>query len=200
MRKNAGFTLIELIVTLAVAGILASLAVPSFKTTIQNNRLVTQSNDLLGAMLYARSQAISGVANGTTNPPRYVTVCASSDGATCSSTNWANGWIVSGYPTAPTAAPGVATNLSVPSTTATVMRAYPAITGNNTINSSVLGSSINFKSDGTTDVTATNPYFFVCDSRGVSYGRAVYVSGSGEARVSPTAGKELNGTTAVTCP
>ena len=53
-----GFTLVELIVTLAVAAILMGTAVPSFTSLVNSNRLATQANDLLGAMMIARSEAI----------------------------------------------------------------------------------------------------------------------------------------------
>lgn len=206
MRKAAGFTLIELIVTLAVAGILTAIAVPSFKTTIQNNRQATQSNDLLGAMLYARSQAISGGSHDSVSPPLDVTVCASSDGATCNSTNWANGWIVEGYPTAPSAAPGSATNLAPPATTATVMRTYGALPSGTTLNGSAYDNnqgSIAFTSTGNissnTPYTGTKPYFILCDSRGKTFARAIYLGASGEAKVSITPGQYLDGTSITGC-
>lgn len=82
-----GFTLVELIVTLAVAAILMGTAVPSFTSLVNSNRLATQANDLLGAMMIARSEAI--------RLNRRVILCSSSDGVTCSSDagRW-NGWLV----------------------------------------------------------------------------------------------------------
>lgn len=198
MRKTSGFTLIELIVTLAVAGILTAVAVPSFKTTIDNNRLVTQSNDLLAALLYARTTAIS---SGSTQG-QNVTVCASSNTntatPTCNSSNWANGWIVNGYTSAPTAAPGTATNLGAP--TATVIRAYPGLPSGTTLDSNAYGSSVGFTGNGSLATAPSSPtYFILCDSRGVTYGRAIYLGASGEARVSTTAGKLLDGTAITSC-
>lgn len=200
MRKAAGFTLIELIVTLAVAGILTAIAVPSFKTTIQNNRLVSESNDLLSSMLYARSQAIDGAS--TSSLGEYVTVCASSDGATCSSTNWANGWIVEGYPTAPSAAPGSATNLAPAATTATVMRVYGALPSGTTLNGGAYSGSatITFTNNGGINNTITGKsYFILCDSRGKTFARAIYLGGSGETKVSTTPGQYLDGTSIAGC-
>jgi len=86
-RTHKGFTLIELMVTLAVAVILITVAVPGFRTMIQNNRATTQANELLTAFMLARSEAVKrGVA---------VSVCSSTDQATCAaSANWATGWIV----------------------------------------------------------------------------------------------------------
>ncbi len=78
---NRGFTLVELMVTLAVAAILLSMAVPSFTNTIKNNRLTTQANDLISSLNYARSEAIRRGASVTVE---------TSDG----SANWHNGWTI----------------------------------------------------------------------------------------------------------
>jgi len=209
MGKSAGFTLIELIVTLTVAGILAAIAVPSFKTTIQNNRLATESNDLLGAMLYARSQAISGGSHDSTTPPLDVAVCASTLTGTnpsCDTTDWSKGWIVEGYPTAPSAAPGSATNLAPPAATATVMRVYGALPSGTTLNGSAYDNnlgSVAFTSNGNissnTPYTGSMPYFILCDSRGKTFARAIYLGTSGEARVSTTPGQYLDGTSIDGC-
>ena len=89
MKHTRGFTLIELMVTLTVATILITVAVPGFRTIIQNNRVSAQSNDLLTALTLARSEALKrGV---------QVSVCSSDDQADCDTvpnTDWENGWIV----------------------------------------------------------------------------------------------------------
>jgi type IV fimbrial biogenesis protein FimT len=86
-----GFTLIELMVTLAVAAIVLTVAVPSFQDLVRNNRLATQANQLVSALNLARSEAVKrGV---------RVTVCKTDapDAAepSCSATaNWQQGFIV----------------------------------------------------------------------------------------------------------
>ena len=87
-RRDGGFTLIELMIVLALGAILMTIAVPSFTTTIQNNRLTAQTNDFVSTLNLARSEAIKRGAR--------VTVCKSADASSCdtSTTGWEQGWIV----------------------------------------------------------------------------------------------------------
>ena len=86
MKRFLGFTLIELMITLALAAIILSLGIPSFRNVIQNNRAATQSNELVAALGLARSEAVRRGAN--------VRLCPSTNQATCTGgNNWANGWI-----------------------------------------------------------------------------------------------------------
>lgn len=84
-RKVTGFTLIELIVTLTIAGILIALAAPAMRTFMLSQRLTTQANEFIADVNFARSEAIKRTGN--------IGVCASSSGADCSGT-WQNGWVV----------------------------------------------------------------------------------------------------------
>lgn len=58
MRKYLGFTLLELMVTIAVLAIITTLGVPSFRELIQNNRVTTQANELVTALNFARAEAV----------------------------------------------------------------------------------------------------------------------------------------------
>ena len=87
MKRNSkkGFTLVELLVTLVVGGVLVTIAAPSFQGAIARNRVATLTNEMVGSLNIARSEAIKrGV---------RVTVCKSSDQLTCTGT-WSDGWIV----------------------------------------------------------------------------------------------------------
>jgi len=64
-QKVSGFTLLELMFTLLVAAILIGVAVPSFRGMAASSRLTTQANDLVSAMNFARSEAITRNANMT---------------------------------------------------------------------------------------------------------------------------------------
>lgn len=85
-RLQPGFTLLELMVALVVVAILVTLAVPSLRAYVLNTRITGNTNTLVAALNYARSEAI------TRRDP--VCVCASNDSATCTNTAWPNGWIV----------------------------------------------------------------------------------------------------------
>jgi type IV fimbrial biogenesis protein FimT len=58
MRINQGYTLLELLVTLAIAAVLMTFVVPGFRGMIENNSVATTSNEILGALHYARSEAV----------------------------------------------------------------------------------------------------------------------------------------------
>jgi type IV fimbrial biogenesis protein FimT len=89
MNTQTGFTLTELVVVMAIVGILLGIGVPSFKYVTTANRVSSEVNALLGDMQYARSEAVR---EGQT-----VTVCTSTDGANCTGgggNTWQGGWIV----------------------------------------------------------------------------------------------------------
>jgi type IV fimbrial biogenesis protein FimT len=88
MHHASGFTLIELMVTIFMSAIIVTMAVPSFTTTIQNNRITSQINDFVSTLNFARTEAIK---RGT-----RVAICKSADASTCdtSTTGWQQGWIV----------------------------------------------------------------------------------------------------------
>jgi type IV fimbrial biogenesis protein FimT len=86
-NRVSGFNMIEMLIVIAIAAILLSIAVPSYKYVTTSNRISSEVNSLLGDMQFARYEAIK---EGQT-----ITVCPSTDGATCSATNvWNTGWIV----------------------------------------------------------------------------------------------------------
>src|SRR5215469_2877214 len=87
MKRQRGFTLMELLVVMAIVAILLGLGVPSFRYITNAYRMSAEVNGLLGDLQFARAEAIR---EGQT-----VTVCASTNGTACTGGgNWASGWIV----------------------------------------------------------------------------------------------------------
>lgn len=89
MKKNSGFTLVELLITIVIVGLLLAVGIPSLKTFMKGNQLVASSNELISAFNVARSEAIKRNAS--------VTVCESANGTTCTDPvtgRWEDGWIV----------------------------------------------------------------------------------------------------------
>jgi len=64
-QKNAGFTLLEAMITVAIIGIIAALAVPSYQDMIERNRLKQAVESLKSDMQFARTEAIKRSANVT---------------------------------------------------------------------------------------------------------------------------------------
>ncbi len=56
--NNRGFTLIEMMVTIVIAGILMAIAIPNFRVAQRNNCMTTSANLLVASLQYARSEAI----------------------------------------------------------------------------------------------------------------------------------------------
>ena len=87
-NKVVGFTLIEVMVVVAIMAILLAVAVPSFVALIARNRVATEINALATDLQYARSIAIKA--------GQSVTICASFNLSTCDTSKgiWSGGWIV----------------------------------------------------------------------------------------------------------
>jgi type IV fimbrial biogenesis protein FimT len=175
-RKSAqGFTIIEVIVTMTVAGILMMFAVPAFNAFIQNQRITTAANSLVLSLNLARSEAIKR------DQSTGVTVCASTDGLTCNGTSWTKGWIV--IDTSGGANAGVLSGVATIGT-------------NDTISEAAGQLQAVFQSNGTVTQAAS---FTICDNRGAASAHSIDLGPTGRVLASPTAGQTVSGV-ALVCP
>ena len=153
-----GFTLYELLITLALFAILATLALPSFSALAARGRQTTEINALFHAFHHARKESIMR--------RRVVSLCPSRDGLTCDKTrDWSNGWLLfydpkgTGWP-----GDGIVTRHSVTDTV--------RVTANRRL----------FTSRGTQKRT-TNGTMVFCDRSGRIAPKALVISYTGRPRV-----------------
>ena len=83
--RVSGFSVIELMITIAIVAILVAVALPSFQESLRGNRVSTATNELITSLNLARSEALRN--------PRGAVICTSQNGATCGG-DWDDGWIV----------------------------------------------------------------------------------------------------------
>jgi type IV fimbrial biogenesis protein FimT len=132
MRTSRGFTLIELMVSIAVLAILLGIAAPSFRSMTATSDLRGVSNELITTLAQARSEAIKRGGR--------VTVCMSADGAACIATGgWEQGWIMFNDDTH-------SGTTAVIDTGETVLRVFPSTSSNIVINGNM--TYVSYSADG----------------------------------------------------
>lgn len=78
--RQAGFTLLELMITVAVLAIVLAVGIPSFQGITNRNRLSAITNEVVAAMQLTRMEAI--------RRNQRVVMCPTTDGSTCNGANW----------------------------------------------------------------------------------------------------------------
>ena len=86
LKHESAFTLIELMITIAVAAVVLTLGVPGFGRVIERNQLSAHINEMVSTLHFARSEAI--------RRNKAITVCHSNDGSTCGGVGYEDGWLM----------------------------------------------------------------------------------------------------------
>jgi prepilin-type N-terminal cleavage/methylation domain-containing protein len=202
MKKQPGFTIIELMITIAVLGIGLAIGVPGMQQFILDNRLVSQINTLNSALALARSEAVK---------QNLLTVtCVSTNGSTCANnTAWTKGWIIFADRDGDlTPDLGGGDGCAEDDTDDCILAIEAEMAGANTLTAAVgVPNLIAFNGtgvarcdankDGTLeDCVIANTYFTLCDHRGAAHARGLAISKTG--RTSSIKAKPAGG--ALVCP
>ena len=163
---------------MAVAAILVAVAVPNMRTFIQNGRLNTQVNDLIGDIVFARSAAIHSA--GTPPSGAGVGICQSINGTTCVVGNWQNGRAVftdlNNDNDWDAGEPIIRFREPLPSVNTLAV---------NGLMPTVISFNVSTSSTSKPNVTNVNGGVFVfCDERGQAYGKQVSLNAMGHPIVS----------------
>jgi len=159
MENQRAFTLIELMVTLAVAAILLSLAVPGMRDLVQNNRLVAAVNTFHSSLNLVRSEAVK--------QGRNAFLCVSSNQVNCTGeADWRLGWVA-----------WVDSNANGVLDAGETLRRVEALP--NTISVTPDTAISRFRIDATGSVDNANVKLTVCDDRTGEVGRQIRVMATG---------------------
>lgn len=174
---SQGFTLPEAVITLAIAGVLLSLAAPSVRGLTLNNRMTTEVNAFMASLQTTRSEAIKR--------GQPVTLCPSRDGQACAGASSDYTWWHEG------ALLFVDNNDNNRLDDGeTLVRVFQQTSGGLTIKSSRFRKSVRYTPNGFT--VGANATFAFCDSRETAAMRYVTVSNTGRPRISRKSNSDLS--------
>lgn len=184
--RSRGFTLIELVIVLVIAGIVGGYAIPSWRTYVQNGRIVTYTNELVADINLARSEAILRGAR--------VVICKSANPEAAAPTCTAAGAWTTGRIIFVDAAPTLNGTYAAADNDLLLRRRGPLESADGTLTavqdpSGVAVNAIAFDKIGMALIDpAQQASFRVCDERSFARGRSVSVSATGRAMIGrPTA-------------
>ncbi len=174
--RYSGFTVTELVITLAIAAVLLTLAAPNMRDFIRNNRITTETNTLIAHINLARSEATKRnvvVALCRKDPTKVVT-CGGG-----AANNWTSGWLV--YATTSTTA-----DADYKSATDTLLKDEPTITNGITVTSNANANlRLAYLPNGQLTAAGTLR-FSLCDDRNEAHGKNIEILASGRPSLTKT--------------
>lgn len=168
-RRQHGYSLHDLLVTLVVAGTVAAFGLPSLKQLVARQRLTTTTNLLVTALHLARSEAITRGQRATLCPSRDARTCS---GTGSGATEWQHGYFLYIDLNADRRRDG----------DEPVVRVFSA-NDRLRISTSAHRDHVTYQPSGL--ASGTNVTFRICDPAGGNPARIVIVSNSGRPRVTP---------------
>jgi len=176
--RSRGMSIIEVMLTVAILGVLAAMATPSFTTVIKNSRIRTQASDLMVNLAVGRAESAKRNVRVTLCPSNTYTATPPSCNTGTLTTNWAQGYIVFA---------DVNQNGTFNSGTDELIAVGEALSGGNTLVSAGLtANQLQFRASGNSNVTAAGGTFKLCDDRAGNFGRLITVTVTGRATSVPT--------------
>lgn len=173
LNRIKGFTLIELMIGLALAAIIVTMAAPSFNSAMKKNKIVAETNELIADINFARSEAVKR------STPVVLCRSASPSNAspTCGGTasNWSSGWLVfadTDGDNSYTAADDILIRIGNPTDGSVTIKSNAAA-----------NQELVYNPDGTTAAGGNVAVFAVCDDRGKDHGRQIQISVTGRPRL-----------------
>ena len=166
-NRPRGFTLIELMFTVAIVGSVAVIAAPSLQNFVLNNRIRSQAAALTSSLVFARTEAITRSTSVVTCP-----LSDSDDPCECGGKEWEFGWKVFVY--TDTDDDGICDSDD------SLLEVHGPLDGSET---TLLGSdNVKSKVDFFYDGRAQSGIFVLCDQRGVDHARVIEVLATGRTR------------------
>ena len=174
-RATRGFTLIELMIAVALLAIGLALGTPYIRDAVMNVRMTGQANDLMADLALARSEAVKRNVR--------VALCTSTNGTTCGGSTWADAWLVF---------PDLNGNGTQDAATELALKSRGKLEGNNTVEvCGDVGAGPRYLPYRPNGVSGTGfVAFVICDTRTTERnGRTIDITTTGRANV-----------THITCP
>jgi type IV fimbrial biogenesis protein FimT len=173
MKKDNGFSLIELMITLAMLAILLTIGVPGFFELLSNNRMTSTTNSISAGLQAARSEAIIRKV-----PIKFCQNNGSGTGCAGTMNSLAAGWLIH---------TDIDNDGTIDAGVDEIIRVVDAFPSNISFTLTGFGTFVRYTSTGIADNTTAPASIRICDSsRSGEQGNDILLNGTGGVSVSAT--------------